>query len=88
MASEFVASDQMNAVLTEWKIRLKTDLGNKIMSPIFHILYLMCLSGFQIDMSSKELCTHTHKGPGVNILSGNTDNWESSINEQLKKSCQ
>lgn len=57
MAPKFVAGDQVNAVLKEWKLGPKTDLGGETMSQVFHLSYLMCLRGIQRVISSRELHT-------------------------------
>ena len=54
MASKFVADDQMNAVLTEWKLGLRFGEQDNKFSFIYHIYCV--LWAIQIGMSSKELC--------------------------------
>lgn len=50
-----MADDQVECCINILEIRAKTDLGSKIMGPVFHLWYLMCLWGIPVAMSIREL---------------------------------
>lgn len=55
MVPKFVADIQVKCCTNRLEIRVKTDLGSKIMGPNFHLWYLMCLWGIPVVMSIREL---------------------------------